>query len=222
MLTHGQGQRAYGHFSLGLWPGDPNFTIGSLAMCLRNLERIDNHVLGDLDTTENEGLPYDIFTALTSRISLDNEMKDKFFENYKSNVPIQDQYETRFNKLSDVLLLQLDNCGSENKNRYLFAYLSLLVARGVFQMVQLGFLMVRHTHEDIDALFSRFSEKLRTNCTFTFPHLMQSFNECVSMNPAPFLVKEVPDFKKFMEGYMCDGKDRLIGHSKPLQFRFYM
>ena len=25
-----------------------------------------------------------------------------------------------------------------------------------------------------------------------------------------------------MDGYICDGKERLIGHSKPLQFRFYM
>ena len=66
-----------------------------------------------------------------------------------------------FKILPRTLLLQLDNCGSENKNQYVFAYLSLLVARGVFDMVQLGFLMVGHTHEDIDALFSRFSEKLR-------------------------------------------------------------
>ena len=33
MLTHGHGQNAYGHFALGLWPSDPNFTIGSLSQC---------------------------------------------------------------------------------------------------------------------------------------------------------------------------------------------
>jgi len=51
---------------------------------------------------------------------------------------------------------------------------------------------------------------------------MQSFNDCISMHPAPFLVKEVPDFKGYVDGYICDGKERLVGHSKPLQFRFYM
>ena len=67
-----------------------------------------------------------------------------------------------FQKLPENLLLQLDNCAGENKNRYLFAYLSLLVAKGVFKTVHLGFLMVGHTHEDIDAMFSRFSERLQT------------------------------------------------------------
>ena len=39
MLTHGHGFGSYGHFVLGFWPMDPNFTIGSLAQCLCNLER---------------------------------------------------------------------------------------------------------------------------------------------------------------------------------------
>ena len=109
-----------------------------------------------------------------------------------------------------------------NKNRYLFACLSLLVAKGVFKTVQLGFLMVGHTHEDIDAMFSRFSERLRIRMTFTFSHLMEHFQKCKSLAPTPFLMTQVPDFKSFVEGYLCDGQDALVGHSKPLQFRFYM
>ena len=38
----------------------------------------------------------------------------------------------------------------------------------VFQ-VELGFLMVGHTHEDIDQFFSRFSQYLRQNSVHTFP-----------------------------------------------------
>ena len=82
--------------------------------------------------------------------------------------------------------------------------------------------MVGHTHEDIDAMFSRFSERLRTEMTFTFPHLMEHFQKCESSAPAPFLMTQVPDFKSFVQGYLCDGQDSLVGHSKPLQFRFYM
>ena len=52
-------------------------------------------------------------------------------------------------------------------------------------MVQLGFLMVGHTHEDIDALFSHFSEEIRTTQVFSFPHLMQKFNQCTQSHPAP-------------------------------------
>ena len=44
MLTHGHGQNAYGHFALGFWLGDPNFTIGSLSKCFQNLERPISHM----------------------------------------------------------------------------------------------------------------------------------------------------------------------------------
>ncbi len=48
-----------------------------------------------------------------------------------------------------------------NKNRYLLAFFSLLIARDVFEEVQLGFLVVGHTHEDIDGCFGYLSKKLR-------------------------------------------------------------
>ena len=41
-------------------------------------------------------------------------------------------------------------------------------------------------------------------------------------HPAPFLIKKVPNFKDFVKGYLHEGGDKLVGHSKPLQFRFYM
>ena len=52
-----------------------------------------------------------------------------------------------------VFYLQVDNCG-ENRNRTMFAYLTDLVRRGVFSKIRAGFLMVGHTHEDIDQFFS--------------------------------------------------------------------
>ena len=127
-----------------------------------------------------------------------------------------------FCKLLENLLLQLDNCAKENKNWYLFSYLSLLVARGVFKTIQLGFLMVGHTHEDIDAMFSRFSEKLRVGQTFTLPHLMDTLRTSSTSCPTPFLLTQVPDFKNFCDGYLCEGQEALIVHSKPLQFFFFM
>ena len=49
------------------------------------------------------------------------------------------------------LYLQLDNSAKDNKNKYLMAFLSLLTTRGVFKEIQVGFLLVGHTHEDIAA-----------------------------------------------------------------------
>jgi hypothetical protein len=61
---------------------------------------------------------------------------------------------------SSTFYLQVDNCG-ENKNRTMLAFLTDLVKRGVFLKVKLGFLMVGHTHEDIDQFFSVIAKHLR-------------------------------------------------------------
>jgi hypothetical protein len=55
----------------------------------------------------------------------------------------------------------MDNCVKDSKNRYLLAFLSLLMAREVFEEVKLGFLEVGHTHEDIDECFGYLSKKLK-------------------------------------------------------------
>lgn len=51
------------------------------------------------------------------------------------------------------LLLQLDNTCSDNKNHTVFAYCAWLVSQGVFETVEVRFLLVGHTHEDIDGYF---------------------------------------------------------------------
>ncbi len=40
----------------------------------------------------------------------------------------------------------------DNKNQHLLAF-SLLIVRDVFVEVKLGFLVIGHTHEDIDGCF---------------------------------------------------------------------
>ena len=64
-------------------------------------------------------------------------------------------------KVPPVLLLQLDNTTKQNKGRFLFAFLALLVHHNVFDKILVSFLPVGHTHEDIDQMFSRFAEYLR-------------------------------------------------------------
>ena len=61
---------------------------------------------------------------------------------------------------NSILYLQLDNC-SDNKNKVLFGFLADLVDRLVFDKVHVGFLMVGHTHEDIDQFFSIISAWLK-------------------------------------------------------------
>ncbi len=61
-----------------------------------------------------------------------------------------------------VLYLQADNCAAENKNVFMLSFLSLLISLDVFKEVYLSFLLVGHTHEDIDQLFSTAQTKFHS------------------------------------------------------------
>ena len=62
--------------------------------------------------------------------------------------------------LPPVLYVQLDNTARGNKNSTVFGYLSMLVEKGIFKKIKVNFLLVGHTHDHIDQMFSRFSKKL--------------------------------------------------------------
>ncbi|KAL3688646.1 hypothetical protein R1sor_014955 [Riccia sorocarpa] len=57
--------------------------------------------------------------------------------------------------LTPTLYLQLDNTVRENKNNILFAYLAMLLEKKMFKKIKLGFLLVGHTHDFVDQMFSR-------------------------------------------------------------------
>ena len=65
--------------------------------------------------------------------------------------------------LPPKLFLQLDNTTKQNKGKYLFGFLAHLMYSGVFKSVEVSFLPVGHTHEDIDQMFSRMSVYLRSH-----------------------------------------------------------
>jgi hypothetical protein len=61
------------------------------------------------------------------------------------------------NTLPPVLMLQMDNCGRENKNHAVLGFLGMLVEENLFKEVYLNFLPVGHTHAKVDQRFSRVS-----------------------------------------------------------------
>lgn len=68
----------------------------------------------------------------------------------------------------DTLFLQMDNTSKDNKNQYVFAYLTHLVDQGIFKTIYVSFLLPGHTHEDIDQCFSVLSRALRREDAYTF------------------------------------------------------
>ena len=53
------------------------------------------------------------------------------------------------------LVLQLDNTVKDNKNHTVLGYCGTLVALGLFKRVVLNFMLVGHTHNDVDGSFGK-------------------------------------------------------------------
>ena len=77
--------------------------------------------------------------------------------------------------LPPILNVQMDNVVSNNKNKYVFCFWSLLVAKCIFCKVYVNFMLVGHTCNDIDALFGRWSMALWKESFPTIPILMKYF-----------------------------------------------
>ena len=52
------------------------------------------------------------------------------------------------------LVLQVDNAVAQAKNGFVGAFCANVVGKQIFQSVTMNFLMVGHTHEDIDQILS--------------------------------------------------------------------
>ena len=98
----------------------------------------------------------------------------------------------------------------------------MLVAKKIFRKVYVKFMIFGHTHDDIDALFGRWSMALKKESFPTIPLLMKSFMDIEAVPTILHLIKEVPKFKKFIENGIVVQENALLGHTKVQQFKFYV
>jgi hypothetical protein len=113
--------------------------------------------------------------------------------------------------LPKTLLLQMDNYVKDNKNWHLLAFLPLLIAKDVFEEVKLGFLVVAHTHEDINGCFGYLSKKLEDN-NYILIYLMKAFMISQERLFILQLIQEIPNFKSWVLGCSKDGLETLVRH----------
>ena len=99
--------------------------------------------------------------------------------------------------LPPVLYVQLENTAKENKNSIVFGYLNMLVERGILKKIKVNFLLVVHTHDYIDQMFSRFSKKLARCDAFKLPTLSRLITRPYTPKPNIQHLDEVYDFKHF-------------------------
>lgn len=119
--------------------------------------------------------------------------------------------------LPPTLYLQLDNTCRENKNKTVFAYLSLLVKQGVFKRIYLGFLPVGHTHFGCDQVFSRHSQFLRRMHVLSGPKLVNYLMSSYTPVPQISFLSEAADVSRWFKGCL---KRSFQGVTDGYQFLF--
>ncbi|KAL3694457.1 hypothetical protein R1sor_008108 [Riccia sorocarpa] len=196
ILNRGHGPPALAHVTIGgLWSSDPNFTVSSIAKYLRDCEDFDGDMKGDL-VFENElhhpllkaFMNKDIFTkTVAAATTLLPQHASTSTKSNPANKP--------FNTLPPTFYMQLDNSGKDNKNWVLMAFFSELVARGVFKTMFMYFLIVGHTHEDVDAFFSKVNRALSFQHISNIPQLMAAVMEAEEKKALPRFITEVADYK---------------------------
>jgi hypothetical protein len=126
--------------------------------------------------------------------------------------------------LPKVLLLQLDNTTKQNKGQYLFGFLGLLVAMGIFKKVLLAFLPVGHTHEDIDQAFSRLSVYLRQHNAFTRAGMGQAVLRSYTFEGAEPEVRHwdtVANMSDYLKDYMSKDNEMQSSTTGLVKYRHF-
>ena len=127
--------------------------------------------------------------------------------------------------LPPTLRIQADNYTRENKNIYMFALCAALVGLGFFKEVELSFLIVGHTHEDIDQRFSCISNTLKRSDVDSLKEMFSLIEQGTSPTEAfvtTRLLENVWDWKSFITPHLLAGPDSLVGITFPHHMRFYM
>lgn len=84
----------------------------------------------------------------------------------------------------DNLVLHADNCGSQNKNESVLAYLSWRVMNKLNKSITLHFMPTGHTRSLVDGCFGLVKMKYRRADCYTFHHVVDAVNESAVCNNA--------------------------------------
>ncbi|XP_063438737.1 uncharacterized protein LOC134719703 [Mytilus trossulus] len=177
----------------------PHF-VGRMAKAVNKVDQLTTHVTGVLAHGQNK-----FFTFL----DLNQYAHDSNLTMHILMLILHQISKLMGNKLPPILYLQADNSWRENKNRYVLGFCELLVHQRIFNEVYLSFLPVGHTHEDVDAAFSRIAETLRRNDAETMPRLKE-------MLPNVKDIEAIYDIRSWITSSLND----IRKHTKPLHYKF--
>jgi hypothetical protein len=129
--------------------------------------------------------------------------------------------------LPPILCIQADNCARENKNKFLFGLCAALMGLGYFEEVRVGFLLVGHTHSDIDQQFSSILHVLKRDDINSLSELFKLLQNQIPGHvdePVRYaqLMENIWDWKGFITPHLQSSRSaEFIGMSEPYHFRFF-
>ncbi|KAL5491380.1 hypothetical protein EMCRGX_G016659 [Ephydatia muelleri] len=91
--------------------------------------------------------------------------------------------------------------------------LSRPLPKQVFEEVELGFLVVGHTHKDIDALFGNIGKWLKKNNALTVPELIERHASCT--DDIPEISIAIPLKVEYFLKWIASGVVHLMGTIPP-------
>ncbi len=98
-----------------------------------------------------------------------------------------------------TMYVQVDNCTRENKNRFFLSYMESLVRWKVFKVIEVSFLPIGHTHEDIDQAFSTTSNRLRQRDAITLPDMLCELRQVYNKHTSVAHMKQVINWSGLCE-----------------------
>jgi hypothetical protein len=99
--------------------------------------------------------------------------------------------ESKRRRRPPVLFLWFDNA-SVNKSECVFRFCAFLVFCGIFEKVRVGFLMVGHTHDIVDRMFSRISTFLQNHNIMSVQQYLQELPKAFHTADAVTKPKQAP------------------------------
>ena len=122
------------------------------------------------------------------------------------------------NRRAPTLYLQTDNCFKENKNKYMLAFLKLLIRHRIYQQVIWNFLPVGHTHEDYDQIFVPLANAKWSHAFHTPEEFIEFATRAYrryELKPQIIKLSKNVDWKTWLDPFI----DEIKGHTKPLSFK---
>ena len=96
------------------------------------------------------------------------------------------------------------------------AYFDMLVALGVFEQIEVGFLPVGHTHEDVDQAFSQTSGRLRVHDAVDLDDLHEELRQAFKGKVQVTELKTIANWSG-----LCDSGNYLRAIDRITQWRYF-